>query len=107
VSSPQREPHRQLVNAKINFSGTVGGSQASVRKFHNSRMATHPRHHHLHLRGPTREPNSSGTPQIEAAPQTATQTSFPATDDVVSQISDGLLEKLSPAIMSSIETLVR
>jgi hypothetical protein len=48
-----------------------------------------------------------GTPQIEAAPQTASQNSFPATDDVVSQISDGLLEKLSPAIISSIETLVR
>jgi hypothetical protein len=106
VSSPEREPHRQLVKRKsISLALLEDSSQRPEISQLPDGYSSPP---------PSSPPQRShtraqlcGTPQIEAAPQTATQTSFPATDDVVSQISDGLLERLSPAIMSSIETLVR
>jgi hypothetical protein len=106
VSSPEREPHRQLVKRKsISLALLEDSSQRPEISQLPDGYSSPPRS------SPPQGSHTSvqlcGTPQIEAAPQTATQTSFPATDDVVSQISDGLLEKLSPAIISSIETPVR
>jgi hypothetical protein len=106
VSSPEREPNRQLVKRKsISLALLEDSSQRQDISQLPDGYSSPP---------PSSPPRSSqtrakicGTPQIEGAPQTASQTSFLATDDVVSQISDGLLEKLSPAIISSIETLVR
>jgi hypothetical protein len=106
VSSPEREPHRQQVKRKpISLALLEDSSQRPEISqlpdgYSSPQPSSPPQRSHTRAK-------LCGTPQIEAAPQTATQTSFPATDDVVSQIADGLLEKLSLAIISSIETLGR
>jgi hypothetical protein len=86
--------------AKSNFSGTEHPEIPQLPDGYSSRPPSSPPQSSYTKAKPC------GTPQVEAPPQTATHTGFPVTDDVVSQLSDGLLAKLSTANISSIETLV-